>query len=64
MYCDGVNGHRRVAKYFAVLYVAVPTVDTIGLKGKFSTVSFSFNLWGCAVPWYKPSLDDFGYVRL
>ena len=38
------KGDRRVAKYFTVLYVAVPTFEIIGLKGKFSMVSFSFNL--------------------
>ena len=40
LYSDDVNGEKRKAKFFAVLYVAVPTFDTIGLKGKFSVVSF------------------------
>ena len=50
MYSDGVNGDKRVAKCFAVLYIVVTTFDLIGPKGKFSTVIFSFNLWTFAVP--------------
>ena len=50
LYSDDVNGNKTVAKCFAVLCVAVPTFDMIGLEGKFSTVSFSLNLWTFAVP--------------
>ena len=49
MYSNDVNGHSRVAKYFAVLYGAIPTFDMTGLKGKFLMVSFSFDLWSFAV---------------
>ena len=42
LYSDDGNVDRRVAKYFAVLYVALPAFDMIGLKGKFSTFPFFF----------------------
>ena len=42
MYSDDVNSDKRLDKYFAVLYVAVPTFDMIGLKVKFLTVFFFF----------------------
>ena len=64
LYSDDVNGEKRKAKFFAVLYVAVPTFDTIGLKGKFSVVSFFLCVWSFAVSQNKLGLHDFEYIRL
>ena len=35
---DLLNGANKLAKYFAVLYVAVPMLDTVGLNVKSSTL--------------------------
>ena len=44
LYSDDVTVDKTAARYFAVLYVAVPRFDMIGRKDKLSNVPLSFNL--------------------
>lgn len=50
VYCDALKGDRTFARALARQYEVVPVTETIGLIGKWPTLSFGVILWNLGLP--------------